>query len=771
MTSPVADNASGARRATWIAAAAMFCAGALPLAAPWLSGVWTIPWDAKAQAYPQIAFMARAFAAGDSPFWAPEVFAGHPQIADPQSLIFSPPFLLLAWLDPAPGFQAVDAVVFAMLSMAGLALMVFFRDRGWRPEGALTAAFAFAFGGSNAWRIQHIGEVLSLCWFVFALLFLSRALERRSWRDGLAAGVLAGFMVLGRDQIAYLCVWVLAGYVVWFLAGEAFVTRFRESLAPLGAGFAGGILVTAIPIAFTIALAAQSNRPSIDFAGAARGSLPPLSLLTAVAANLYGVDGPMADFWGPPSSLVWGDNDFVLARNMGAIYFGALPLVALFCSGGAPWRREIRFFTCAAILLLLYALGSFTPFFRLAFFLPGVDLFRRPADATFPLCALVAIIAGYCVHHMSRRVSPLWSSARFDTICGVALVALLFAGCVFVAHDRGRLGQAANSLRIAAALLVGGLAALLFARRLASRPLMALVAIGLLMTIDLAASNKPNESTALPPAVYDALSPGGANETIVLLKSRLAAADAPDRRDRVELAAVGYDWPNSGLVHGFDHDLGFNPVRLKLFSDATGAGDQIAIPEQRSFSPLYAGFRSPLADLLGVRYVLSPWPLERMDKSYEPDDLALVTHTKHAVVYENPRALPRVLFAGETRHADFTAMLRDGDWPNVDFTRTVLLENPDTPLRAPGAAKILSYRNTEVIVEAESPEGGHVVLNDVWHPWWRATIDGAPAPVLRANVMFRAVAVPAGKHRVTFRFAPFAGLWEDIRAGMGGRKG
>ena len=39
--------------------------------------------------------------------------------------------------------------------------------------------------------------------------------------------------------------------------------------------------------------------------------------LTAVVANLYGVDGPMSDFWGPPSSLVWGENDFVLARNMG----------------------------------------------------------------------------------------------------------------------------------------------------------------------------------------------------------------------------------------------------------------------------------------------------------------------------------------------------------------------------------------------------------------------------------------------------------------------
>jgi hypothetical protein len=85
----------------------------------------------------------------------------------------------------------------------------------------------------------------------------------------------------------------------------------------------------------------------------------------------------------------------------------------------------------------------------------------------------------------------------------------------------------------------------------------------------------------------------------------LAAHAAPDRRDRVELAAVDYEWPNIGLVHGFDHDLGFNPIRLKLFTDATNAQDQVSTPDQRTFSPLYAHFRSPMADLLGVRLIIS----------------------------------------------------------------------------------------------------------------------------------------------------------------------
>jgi hypothetical protein len=49
--------------------------------------------------------------------------------------------------------------------------------------------------------------------------------------------------------------------------------------------------------------------------------------------------------------------------------------------------------------VLLYALGAYTPAFHLIYdLMPAVALYRRPADATFVLVALVAIIAGYLVH-------------------------------------------------------------------------------------------------------------------------------------------------------------------------------------------------------------------------------------------------------------------------------------------------------------------------------------------------------------------------------------
>src|SRR5262245_45602339 len=84
---------------------ALFALACLVLWWPWLSGAVTIPWDAKSQFLPPERFLADALARGDSPFWAPSIFGGWPQIADPQSLIFSPLHFLLAWFVASPSFR------------------------------------------------------------------------------------------------------------------------------------------------------------------------------------------------------------------------------------------------------------------------------------------------------------------------------------------------------------------------------------------------------------------------------------------------------------------------------------------------------------------------------------------------------------------------------------------------------------------------------------------------------------------------------------------
>ena len=188
MISEAARSTSLRDREPFGLAATLFAFCVAAFAFPWLSGRVTIPWDAKAHFHPQFVFLAHALHNGQSPFWTPNIYAGWPQIADPQSLIFSPLHVIVALFDPNPGFRASDAVVFAHIFLGGLGVILIFRERGWHVGGALVAALAFSFGGANASRIQHVGQVESLCWLPLALLFLMRALERRSWTDGAAAG-------------------------------------------------------------------------------------------------------------------------------------------------------------------------------------------------------------------------------------------------------------------------------------------------------------------------------------------------------------------------------------------------------------------------------------------------------------------------------------------------------------------------------------------------------------------------------------------------------
>lgn len=743
---------------------------------PWLSGRVTIPWDAKAHFYPQLQFLAQALHRGDLPFWTPNVFAGHPQVADPQSLIFSPPFLLLALLDPNPGFRAADAVVLGMLGLGGLALMRLFADRGWHPAGGFVAAACFAFGGSAAWRIQHIGQVLSLSFWAIALWLMLRALARRSALCGAAAGAAAGAMTLGRDQVAYLGLWTLLGLALWqALAAPRPRLALREALRPLLAAGAAGALVAAGPVALTALLSADSNRTAIDLAGAGQGSLHPALLLTGVIPNLFGADGPFSDYWGPPSPR-WGPVDLFLARNMGVLYLGALPiaLVVIGLTRRMAWSREIRPFTAMAALMMAYALGRYTPLFGAFWLLPGVELFRRPADAAFGLGALVAILAGYGAHRWAS--ATVLSPSPIGRVAETLLLAGPFAAGAALAARKGVLDLALAPLAMAALWLAASLAALWATARLPGRWRMAATVSALLLLVgDLGRNNGPNESTALPPQTYAALDREAREPLLEALKARVAATASGTRLDRVELTGLGFDWPNASLVHGLHNVLGYNPVRLKLTSAATGAEDHVALPEQRKFSPLFPSYRSPLADLLGLRFIATGVQVERIDPTLQPGDLTLLASHDKGFLYENPRALPRVLFATRAEPADFAAMLANGRWPEVDLADTVLLSAPAIAAQRPepgGAAtagparlRITAYRTTEVVVDVDAPAPGFLVLNDPYHPWWVAEVDGREAEIFQANVMFRAVAVAAGTHQVRFTFAPWRGAWRQILGG------
>jgi hypothetical protein len=752
---------------------------------PWLWGTVTIPWDAKSQFFPQVQFLASALHHGESPWWTPNVFAGWPQISDPQSLLFSPLHVLLAVFNSAIGLRAFDAVTFAYLFLGGVGVILFFRDRGWHVGGAFVAAMAFALGGSANGRIQHTGQLISLCYLPLILWLLARALERgslagqtralaSSWRPAIAAGVLSGLMAIGRDQVALLSLYVLAGFVLaYWLSGEHPLTRLRTSIKPLALVAVSATVVAAAPVIMSALLAARSNRPEIGFDSAAGGSIHPVHLLQFAFADLFGAMDPKVDYWAPQSDIwdaAWGSPGLYLSQNMPLVYAGALTFVVLIAFGfvrGLAFAREIRFFTIAMVLVLLYALGAYTPAFHLMYdVLPAVAFYRRPADATFVLVALAAIIAGYLVHRWLTGSVP--SATRMQRAIELACPVMLIVGALALAQSVVGWRLVVTPIITAVAFTIAAIAVLVLARKWSVRlPIITLALIAAFMAVDLRWNNPPHESTALPPERFDALRQGTNNATVRLLKARLAATAAPDRRDRVELIGIDYHWPNLGLVQGFDHVLGHNPLRLHWFEEATHAGDTVALASQRQFSPLYPSYRSEFADLLGVRFIATGVPVEEIDSSLKPGDLELIARTQDAYVYENPGALPRVMLLTDWRIADFDELTRSG-WPAVDPSTTVLLKKPPAgfPRGAAagmgGSARILRYANTEVVVEVTAPGGGILLLNDAWHPWWRASVDGVDAEILEANVMFRAVVVARGRHVVRFSFHPFAGAVAEV---------
>ncbi|HEX6609455.1 MAG TPA: hypothetical protein VF051_01640, partial [Hyphomicrobiaceae bacterium] len=617
------------------------------------------------------------------------------------------------------------------------------------------------------WRIQHIGQVLSLVFLPVTLLCLDRALERESLRYGLGAGLAAGCIVLGRDQVALLCVYLLIAYVVWRLVAD-FRGRERMFRRLLSLGIAGvaGFALVIIPVLFTVLLAASSNRPEIDYIGAGRGSLHPALLLTLLVPDVFGAAGDMKDYWGPPS-FAWKGTDLFIAQNVGQLYLGAIPLLLIVAAlfGGLLWDRQIRFFAVALAVMLIYALGWYTPIFRLMYaVLPGVNLYRRPADAVFLVGALGAILAGYATHVLFTQP---WTQGSWRQLAGIGAVLLLgFLVALIAGLAIGRVPRLWGPLGVAALCFGAGMLALAWAQRhIAIDARTVALVLAALVTADLAWNNGPSTSSALRPRHYDVLQPRTRDDTITYLKTH-AVANAT-RRDRIELAGLGFHWPNASMTHRLENTLGYSPVRLGLYSRATGAEDHVGLPDQRKFSPLMPSYRSPLADMLGLRFIATGVPIDQIDKRLQPDDLPLVARTNHGYIYENPRTLPRVLFAGVARKADFEALLTSGEWP-TDFNpeTTVLLESLPAVegQRRPGTAAIRVYGNTEITIDVESPDGGWVVLNDPWHPWWFATVDGRDTPVLRANVLFRAVAVPPGKHFVTLRFEALRGTWAALKS-------
>ncbi len=133
-----------------------------------------------------------------------------------------------------------------------------------------------------------------------------------------------------------------------------------------------------------------------------------------------------------------------------------------------------------------------------------------------------------------------------------------------------------------------------------------------------------------------------------------------------------------------------------------------------------------------------------------------LVHSGDVKIYRNLDAKPRLYVAFRAvpvadRQEAIDRLLRG----EVDAQGAIAVEGGQA-LDSSGAADVtpLADEAGRVAARVRLDAPGYLVLSDADYPGWRATVDGQPAPILRANGFVRAVLLSPGEHTVEFTFAP-----------------
>jgi hypothetical protein len=106
--------------------------------------------------------------------------------------------------------------------------------------------------------------------------------------------------------------------------------------------------------------------------------------------------------------------------------------------------------------------------------------------------------------------------------------------------------------------------------------------------------------------------------------------------------------------------------------------------------------------------------------------------------------------------------LRAVAWAETDEPAPLVPLVPGSPPDPADSVTIARYEPTRVEIRADLKRPGLVLLADVFYPGWTLTVDGRPAPILRANRAMRGALVDAGVHTLIYRYQPVSvtlGLW------------
>ncbi len=666
-------------------------------------------------------YEARALAEGRLPLWSENFNSGHPFLADVQSAIFYPIgllFTLSAVLLRGGNFTLLDleweAIVHFIL--AGTFTYLF----AWRllrsRPAALVSAITFAFGGYlTAYPPQQLAILETATWLPLALLCLDLATEpeeaQHSGRYYIFTGFILGIAALaGHPQTFLFILYACAIYFVWKILRISTFYTFHVLRFALGLMVAAGLASAQwIP---TLEYQAVSTRTAISWAEAARGfpTIDPLQMI---------LPGFTSAFQSP-------------------LYIGVFPLwlalAALFVN-----RSRVKVFWAALALgSLLVAFGFYVFAYPVLYlFGPGFGLFRDQERLALIVSFSLALLAGYGFRDWlgpaldSTRWRRAWALLPAGlTVSAMMLFSFYIAGAQ---HSSGRLAFLLD--RSGLMVLLFTLATALAATRLSPSPLRERVGVrvgwGLtalaiaLIAFDLFSVNN---------AAYNAHPTPRYPETPIV---RAIQADRDIFRVVDERQMPGH----FGIAYQLEEIGGISPLRVGLYDRLLKMPQEIVWP------------------LLNVRYVIT-------DRSEVANADAMASEGDTRLL-RLQNTLPRAWLVGFAQgNMDDAATLAAMQKAEFNARREAYVAD-SIPLEIVPSAALTPVnwerRDPEhLVMSVNTPTNQLLMLSEVYYPGWRATIDGAPTPILRADYALRAVTVPAGSHQIEMIYDPWS-----IKVGIG----
>ncbi len=682
---------------------------------PWLFAGRALYWgDFGVYFQPGLHFERAQLARGILPLWNPWIYCGMPFVGNPQMWPLYPATLLLPWL-PASRFLTVSCVLH--LALGGAFFWAFLRrgalQLGWWPS--VLGAASFMLGGYLVTKAQYPNMLQALAWTPLALLMTERLILRGTARAALALGFALGLQLLAAHaQVTLYTVYlalILGLFRVWGQGKRAWLRSAGWGIVAgaVGLGLSCGQW---LPVVDARRLAV---RQTLSLIHVNRLHLPFVELTNWVLPFRYG--NPLHGSYAG-AGAAWET----------ACYAGTLTVVLALAALGRGLRvpearRETLFWLAVFAGSLWLATGISGGLFRVVYaFVPGMTLFHDPAR--FLLGTAIALPVLGALGLQAVLYSPRLAQPRLAHWVGAACLLALVLD--MTPYDRGL--YPTQPVRLLEDPAQGS--AVLRAER--ADPVLASRAGRVLTVDDDAASDEFQQWTD-----YGAQLPG--------YVPRLAQTMMPNLPALAGLADAG----------------GYEPLVLarSAMLSGTAIGSLRAAGGGQARSAQSANAIAPLLGWMSVRAVIAyrpqpPLPIPGLAPALTwADGDGVHRGFVNVNTLWQPRARVYPAWRVVPRNAPFApspVMLLE---PTVEGNASVSHAAPAAPLPA-----VLVRDDPDWVAvalpAAATRTGGLLVLADTHFPGWAAQIDSRPAPVLRANGVFRAVVVPAGARRVVFSYQP-----------------